>query len=176
MLATARTACCRITRLIQSSYYVDHVCPPWSLCLSIEGVIYRVSCRTIFFDKKYMTSNDFSKELNCVFLFLLPVISSYYKQTRTSLLTGNFKAVVAGAAGPASAGPLFGPTMVSAVPFFSIAAAVLACHCSSNRLILNESRLIDEIILVSSRQRCENKHHRNHETCQNIAVIKMTPI
>ena len=34
-----------------------------------------------------MTSNDFSKELNCVFLFLLAVISSYYKQTRTSLLT-----------------------------------------------------------------------------------------
>ena len=35
------------------------------------------------------------------------------------------KAVVAGAAGPASAGPLFWPTMVSAVPLFSIAAAVL---------------------------------------------------
>ena len=57
------------------------------------------------------------------------------------------KAVVAGAAGPASAGPLFWSTMVSAVPLFSIAAAVLTCLCSSNRLILNESRLIDGIII-----------------------------
>ena len=37
------------------------------------------------------------------------------------------KAVVAGAAGPASAGPLFWPTMVSAVPRFSIAVSVLTC-------------------------------------------------
>ena len=74
------------------------------------------------------------------------------------------KAVVAGAAGPASAGPLFWPTMVSAEPLFSIAAAVLS----------NESRLIGEII--SNTRRCENKHHKKHEACQNIAVIKMTPI
>ena len=43
------------------------------------------------------------------------------------IIVKELKAVVAGAAGPASAGPLFWPTMVSAVPRFSIAAAVLTC-------------------------------------------------
>ena len=37
--------------------------------------------------------------------------------------------------------------------FFSIAAAVLTCLCSSNHFILNESRLIDEII-INARKSC----------------------
>ena len=58
----------------------------------------------------------------------------------------NNKAVVAGAAGPASAVPLFWPTMVFAVPLFFDRRSI-------SYLSLNESRLIDEII-INTRNSC----------------------
>ena len=39
------------------------------------------------------------------------------------------KAVVAGPAGPASAGPLFGPNMLSAVSLFAVSAASVVLTC-----------------------------------------------
>ena len=42
------------------------------------------------------------------------------------------KAVVAGPAGPASAGPLFWPSMISAVSLFAVSAASVVLTCDLN--------------------------------------------
>ena len=74
------------------------------------------------------------------------------------------KAVVAGAAGPASAGPLFWPSMLTAVPFFFDRHLPIFSLMTS----LYESRLIDEIIINT-----QNSCHRDKGVKINsLGIIK----